>query len=113
GEEREALEHVSHFVDRTAAHLVRVVLEAPFPVLMVVDLAVAEQAEEPLDFFVADRAAKADAVDVAHRHEHRRVVRDDPEMVEAAGPAADGFLFDAFDDPETLIPASDLVAALH
>ena len=110
GEEREALEHVGHFVDRAAAHLVGVVLEAPFPVLVVVDLAVAEQAEQPLDFFVADGAAQADAVDVAHRHEHGRFVGDDAEMIETAGGAENGFLFDAFDDPETMIRVNDLVA---
>src|SRR5437870_13851487 len=77
---------------------------------MVVDLAVAEQAEEPLDFFVADGATQADAVDVAHRHEHRRIIRDDPEMVETAGRTENGFLFDAFDDPETMIRVNDLVA---
>jgi len=98
GEEREALEHVGDFVDRAAAHLVRVVLEASFPVLMVVDLPVAEQAEQPLDVFVADRAAQAHAVDIAQRHEHGRIVRDDPEMVKTAGGTEDGFVFDAFDD---------------
>src|SRR5438552_3599118 len=64
GEEREALEDVGDFVDRAAAHLVRIVLEAPFPVLVVVDLAVAQQAEQPLNLVVTDGAAQADAVDV-------------------------------------------------
>ena len=77
---------------------------------MVVDLAVAEQTEQPLDFVVADGAAEADAVDVAHRHEHGRVVGDDPEMVKAAGGAENGFVFDALDDPETMIRVNDLVA---
>ena len=110
GEERQALEHVGHFVDRAAAHLVRVVLEAPFPVLVVVDLAVAEQAEQPLDFFVGDGAAEADAVDVAHRNEHGGVVRDDSQMVETAGGAENGFVFDPLDDAETMIRVNDLVA---
>jgi hypothetical protein len=39
-------QHVGHVVDRAAAHLVGVVLEAALPVLMVVDLAVAEESEQ-------------------------------------------------------------------
>src|SRR5262245_56335278 len=77
---------------------------------MVVDLAVAEQAEEPFDFFVADRAPQADAVHIGDRHENRCVVRDNSEVIAAAGSAEDGFLFDSFDDPETMIRVDDLVA---
>src|SRR6185437_6307592 len=71
-EEREALEAVGDVVDRPAAHLVGVVLEAPLPVLVVVDLAVAEQREEALDFLVTDRAAEPHAIHVGDRHEHGR-----------------------------------------
>src|SRR5262249_16150644 len=106
----QALEHVGHFVDRAAAHLVRVVLEPPLPVLVVVDLAVAEQTEEALDFLVADRAAQADTVHIGDGDEHRRIVRDNSEVIEAAGSAEDGFLFDSFDDPETMVRVDDLVA---
>ena len=49
-EERQALQHFDDVVDRPRAHPIRIVLEASLPVLMVVDLAVAEQREEPLDF---------------------------------------------------------------
>src|SRR5947199_272288 len=73
-------------------------------------LAVAEQAEQPLDFAVGDRAAQADAVDVAHRHEHGRVVGNDAQMIEAAGSSENSFVFDAFDDAETVIRVNDLVA---
>ena len=52
-QERQALEHIGHVVDGAGAHLVGVVLETAFPVLVIVDLAVAEEAEQPLDFFVA------------------------------------------------------------
>src|SRR5438034_7350365 len=97
GEERQALEDVGDFVDRAAAHLVGVVLEASLPVLMVVDLAVAEQAEQPLDFLVADRAAEADAVDVTQGNQYGRLIRDDAEMIKAAGRPEDSLLFDAFD----------------
>src|SRR5262249_30551936 len=108
--QRQALEDVRDLVDRAAAHLVGVVLEAPFPVLMVVDLAVAELREEPLDFVVADRAPQANAVNVGQRHEHGRVVRDNTKMIETAGGTKNGFFFDALDDPETMIRVNDLVA---
>jgi len=49
-QQREALQHVGHVVDRTRPHLLGVVLEAPFPVLLAVDLPVAEQLEEPIHF---------------------------------------------------------------
>src|SRR3954451_4742376 len=68
-EEREALEDVGYVVDRTAAHLVRVVLEAAFPVLVVIDLAVAEETKEALNVFIADGAPKSDAVDVCYGYE--------------------------------------------
>src|SRR5215831_13296285 len=82
GEERQALQDVSDIVDRAAAHFVGVVLEPSLPVLMVVDLAVAEQREEPLDFVVGDGAAKTDAVDVRDRHEYDCLVGYDTEMIE-------------------------------
>ena len=77
---------------------------------MVVDFPVAEQAEEPLDLLVGDGAAQADTVDVAHGHEHGRVVGDDPEMIETASSAENGLVFDALDDPESMIRVNDLVA---
>ena len=79
---------------------------------MVVDLAVAEQAEQTFDFHVADGAAQADAVDVGDRDEHDGFVGDDAKVIETAGSAEDGFFFDAFDDPETMIRVNDLVSDL-
>src|ERR1051325_4422234 len=72
-QERQALQHVGHFVDRAGAHLVGVVLEAPFPVLMIVDLAVAQEREEVIYLFVREGLAQADAVNVGDGHQHRRV----------------------------------------
>ena len=112
-QERQALEHVRHVVDGAGPHLVGVVLEASFPVLMVVDPAVAEQREEPLNFLVGDGLAKADAVDVCHRNEHRRVVGDDAQVEKSAGGTQDGFFFDTFDDTEPVIRVDDLVADLE
>src|SRR5215472_14321715 len=109
GEERQALQDVSDIVDRAAAHFVGVVLEPSLPVLMVVDLAVAEQREEPLDFVVGDGAAKTDAVDVRDRHEYDRLVGDDAKVIETASGAENSFFFDAFDDPETMVRVDDLV----
>ena len=77
---------------------------------MVVDLAVAEQAEEPLDFVVADGAAEADAVDIRQWHEDGRVVGNDAQVIEAASGTKDGLFFDALDDPETMVRVNDLVA---
>ena len=109
GEERQALEDVSDVVDRPAAHLVRVVLEASLPVLVVVDLAVAEQREESLDFFVGDGAPETHAVDVRNRNEYDRLVGDDAKVIEPAGCAENSFFFDPFDDPETMVRVDDLV----
>jgi len=44
---------------------------------VIVDLAVAEETEEPFDVVIADRASQTDAVNVADRNEHGRVVGDD------------------------------------
>ena len=78
---------------------------------MAVDLAVAQQREQPLDFVVGDGAPQADAVDVVDRHEHRRLVRH-PELIEPAGRAHDGLGLDAFDHTEPMIRVDDLVADL-
>jgi hypothetical protein len=80
---------------------------------MVVDLAVAQQREEALDLFVRDCLAKADAIDVGDGHQHRRVVRHDAQVKEAAGGAKNGFFFDAFDDTEPMVRVDDLVADLE
>src|SRR5207253_389004 len=88
-------------------------LEAAFPVLMAVDLAVAERIEQPLDFRIANRASKADAVDVVDRHEHRRFVRHDPEMIKTAGGAENCFFLDARYDAEPLVWVDDLVSDLE
>ena len=79
---------------------------------MVVDLAVAEKAEQAFDFLVSNSAAQPDAVHVGHRNQHGGVVGHNPEVVEPAGGTEDGFLFDALDDPKTMIRVNDLVADL-
>jgi hypothetical protein len=76
---------------------------------VIVDLPVAEQPEEALDVLVVDGATQTDTVDVADWNEHRRVVGNDPEMIETASGTEDGFFFDALDDPETMIRVNDLV----
>ena len=88
-------------------------LKRPFQFVMVVDLAVAELAEQPLDLVVVDGAPQADVVDVGHRHEHRRVVRENPQMKKPARRAEDGLLFDLLYDAETVIGVDDLVADLE
>ena len=70
----------------------------------------AEKAEQTLHFLVADSATQAHAIDVAHRYEHGRVVGNDAQVIETAGGTKNGFFFDAFDDPETMIRVNDLVA---
>ena len=112
-QERQALEHVGHVVDRPATHLLRVVLESSFPVLLAVDLAVAEDSEQAIDFGVTNRAAQSDAVGVADGHEHHRLVRGNAEGVESARRAENGLLFDALDDAETVIRVDDLVTDLE
>ena len=87
-------------------------MKRPFQFCWLSILPSPEQLEQPLDFLVVDGAAQADAVDVGDRHEHGRVVRHDAQMIEAAGRAEDGLLFDALDDAETVIRVDDLVADL-
>jgi hypothetical protein len=111
-QERQALEHLDDVVDGARAHPIGVVLEAALPVLMVVDLAVAEEGEQSLDFFVVDGASEADAVDVVDRHENRRLVCDHPEMIEPAGGAEDCLGLDALNDAESVIWVDDLVTNL-
>jgi hypothetical protein len=79
---------------------------------MIVDLAVAEEGEEPFDFLVVDRAPEAHAVDVVDRHEHRGFVGNHAQVVEAAGGAEYGFGFDALNDAESVVRVNDLVTDL-
>ena len=76
-------------------------------------LAVAQETKEPLDLFVGDGLSQTDVVDVGDRHEHRRVVRHDPQMKEAAGCTENGFLFNPFDDAESMVRVDDLVTDLE
>src|SRR3954453_19750993 len=112
-QEGEALQYIDHVVDRSGPHAIRIVLEAALPVLVVVDLAVPEQPEEPLDFFVADRAAEADAIDVVHGNEHCGLVRHHPEMVETARGTEDGFGFYSLNNSESMVWVNDLVTNLE
>ena len=57
--------------------------------------------------------SRADAVRVADRHEHHRLVRGNTKRVEPAGSAEDGFFFDSLDDAETVIRVDDLVTDLE
>src|SRR5881397_296993 len=77
---------------------------------MAVDLPIAKDAEQALDFFVGNRAAQADAVDVAQWNEDDRLVGDDAQMIKATSGAENSFFFDPFDDPETMIRVNDLVS---
>src|SRR6185436_2367685 len=80
---------------------------------MIVDLAVAEQREQPLDLFVADSAPEADAVNVIDGHKHRRLVGYHSQMVETASCSQDGFGFDALNDAESVVWVNDLVTDLE
>src|SRR5688572_9456278 len=80
---------------------------------MVVDLPVAQEVENPIDLIVGDFLAKSDAVNVGDRHQHRRVVRDDAQVEKTAGSTKNSFLFDPFDDTETMVRVDDLVAELE
>src|SRR6188508_2817085 len=102
-QQRQALQDVCDVVDGAGAHLVRVVLEAAFPVLMAVDLAVSERVEEPLDLRVADRAPKAYAIDVIERDEYRRLVRDNTEVIKTTGGTENRLFFDPRYDAEPLV----------
>src|SRR5207237_8315696 len=69
--------------------------------------------EEALARFVPVRLAETYAVDVGNAHAHRRVVRDDAQVKEAAGGRKNGFFFDTFNDPEPVVRVDDLVADLE
>ena len=80
---------------------------------MVIDPAVAEKREQPLDLLVRDGLAKTDAVDVRDGYEYDGVIGHDAQVEKAAGGPQNGFLFDALDDPEPMIRVNDLVADLE
>ena len=80
---------------------------------MVVDLPVAEKTEQPIDLFVIDSAAQADAVNVVHRDEHCGFVRDHSQVVKTAGGSEDCFCFDALNDAEPVVWVNDLVTDLE
>src|SRR5262245_3684434 len=79
---------------------------------MIVDLAVPEEDEEALDFLVADGSPQPDTVNIGDRHEHGRFVCYDAKVIEAAGRSKNGFLFDSFDNAQTMVRVDDLVSDL-
>jgi hypothetical protein len=80
---------------------------------MIVDAAVAQESEETLDFFIGDGLPQTNIVDIRDGHEHRRIVRHDTQMKEAAGGTENCFLFDPFNDAESMIRVDDLVTELE
>jgi hypothetical protein len=79
---------------------------------VIVDLAVAEELEQPFNLFVRDGAAEADVVDVGDGDQHRSLVRQNPEVKKTASCAENGLLFDLLDDPESMVRVYDLVTDL-
>src|SRR4029453_13374122 len=109
----QALEHLDDVEQRARAHPIRVVLEPAFPVLAGIDLAVAEETVETIDFRIAYGLAKAYAVCVFARNEPRRLVRHHAELVKPAGHTHDGSALDLLNDAEPMIRVNDLVADLE
>jgi hypothetical protein len=79
---------------------------------VVVDLAIAQQLEQPFNFFVRNGSSQANVVDIRNRHKHGRLVRQNPEMEKTAGSTENCLLFDLLDDPESMIRVDDLVTDL-
>jgi hypothetical protein len=77
---------------------------------MVVNLSVAEQMEEALDFFVTDRTAQANIVDVDNWHQHRGLVRQDAEVEKSARRTQNRFLFNFLYNAQAVVRVNDLVA---
>jgi hypothetical protein len=80
---------------------------------MIVDLAVAKEGKQPLDFFVVDGASETNAVNVIYRHQDGRFVGHHPQMIETASSSQDGFGFDALNDAESVVWVNDLVTDLE
>jgi len=79
---------------------------------MVIDLSVAEQHEQPFNFFVRNGAAETNVVDIGDGHEHRRLIRQNSEVEKTASCSENGLFFDLLDDPESMIRVYDLVTDL-
>src|SRR5262249_11162815 len=88
-----------------------VVLEPALPVLVALDLAVAQQLEQLLYFDVGNGPPQPDAVDVVDRDEHGRLISH-PQLIKAAGGTHDRLGFDALDYAQAMIRVDDLVANL-
>ena len=80
---------------------------------MVSESSNASKKKQPLDFFVANRAAQPHAVNVVDRNEHGGLIGHHSKMIKTAGRAEDSFGFDALNDAESVIWVNDLVADLE
>ena len=76
---------------------------------MVVNLTVAQPAEQPVDVRVGNRPTQANFIRVGQGHQHGGLVRDDLEMVKPASRPEDCLFFDALDDAKSMIRVNDLV----
>ena len=88
-------------------------LKRALPILMVVDLAVPQTAEQLLHVGIRNRAPQPDFAGIGDWHENRRFVGDDPEMIEPARGAEDGLVFDTLDNAKTMVRVNDLVTDLE
>jgi hypothetical protein len=80
---------------------------------MIVDLAVAEQAKQAVDLFVADGTAKTYTVDVVDGYEYGGFIRHHAKVIKAARRPKNGFGFDALNNAESVIWVNDLVTNLE
>ena len=99
--------------DRASPHFVRIVLKAPLPVLVIINLAVPEKCEEFLDILVTDRSPQSHPFDIIHRHQNSSGTTGHPQGIEATGSAQDGPRFNVFYDTKAVIWVDDLLPYLE
>src|SRR5262249_5658504 len=109
----EALQHHGNLVEAARAHLVGVLLETALPVGVLVDPPVRQEVEDLPYVRVRDHMPESDAVGVLLRHPDPRVVREDPELIQADLAAGHGAGLNALYHPDAVVRVDDLLTDLE
>src|SRR4051812_48339056 len=109
----QALQDASGLKQGAGAHLVRVFLEAVFPVRVAVNVIAAEEVDDLLNFAVADHPSQANVVGVCEWNHDLKATGFDLEKVEFFNVRADGAAGDLLDYAYPVVGINHFIAHLE
>src|SRR5262249_18977156 len=98
--------------DRTGAHLLRILLEAVFPVFLAEELITRQKRKELLYIPALYNLSKTNIAGVCGRNHHQNIVRTYPQEVKTLELTGNQTIRDLFNDPNAMVGIDNLIAYL-